>query len=142
MQEAATIHVANQLQLQNLTNDDSVCAVNAGLHDQVLCIGKSNEYCLEIYLNNINSYLNVLQHVCGNIVWVSTTSVRGDLDQPQKNDSIFLWNQRVNATIMRKYPNAFFLDVWDVSSRSPCSDNNHFTDEYYVPFVKLFTSMM
>ena len=141
-QEAATIHAANQLQLRNLTNDDSVCVVNTGLHDQILCIGKSDEYCLEIYLNNVNSYLNLLQYVCGNIVWVSTTTVRGDLGRPQRNDLTFQWNQRVNATIMRKYPNAFFLDVWNVSSHSHHIDNVHHTDVYYGPLRNLFTSMM
>ena len=141
-QEAATIHVANQLQLRNLTNDDSVCVANAGLHDQILCSGKSTEYCLEIYLNNVNSYLKLLQYVCGNIIWISTTSVRGDYKLPQRNDSIFLWNQRVNATIAKNYPNVFFLDVWNVSLHSPRVDATHFHDEYYSPLRKLFTSMM
>jgi len=150
-QETVSLYLAAQLKMQNLTRDDSVCVVNTGVHDQKLCHqGRTSDAdadneCLELYVNNVKSYMKQLDPVCGNIVWLGITSVRGDSDQPQRNEVSLQWNRAVNASLARWYPTkSFFVDVWNVSSHATHrpNDNIHFEPEYYVPLGTLFSSLM
>ena len=141
-QETATLHVANQLQLRSLTNDDSVCVVNSGLHDMMLCIGRSNKQCEDIYITNVDTYLSLLGNVCGSIVWIATTPVKGDPRFAQENSNMKKWNGMVNELIAQKYHNAYFVNIWDVAEQHTHIDNAHFTPEYYDRLGNLFSSLM
>ena len=142
-QETAVMHIANQLQLRGLTYEDSVCVVNSGLHDQKLCYGKDDEWCLQIYYDNVKWYLELLDNVCGSIIWISTTPVMDDPVYQQKNNRIMEWNQMVKETLA-SYKNGFYVDIWDAASHHDHlnNDNVHFVPEYYVHLGNLFSSLM
>lgn len=140
-QETMILYITNQLELRNLPVHDTVCVTNVGIHDQKLCAGKSDELCLQIYLQNVRVYLNLLQKVCGNIVWIAITPVSGETNRPQRNETIYIWNEEV-AKIILGYSNTFYIDVWNAASSYRHIDNVHFEWSYYISFGALFTSLM
>ena len=120
-----------------LKKKDSVCVANTGIHDQKIGRG------IQVYLNNVASYLKQLDTICGYIVWLSITSVRGDTNHPQKNSVSIEWNRGVKEMLPRLYPNkSFFLDVWNASSHAIHNSNIHFEPEYYAKLAELFASLM
>ena len=127
-----------------MAKEECVCVVNTGIHDQKLCPGLINEdVCLEVYINNVKSYLSLLNTVCGTIIWISITSVRGDRTHPQLNTRSLVWNERVNGTLARDYPNnSYFVDVWNASLHGTRNSNIHFEPDYYVGLASLFSSLM
>ena len=139
-QESATYYLQNELEMLGLTKNDSVCVANTGIHDQKIGRG------IQVYLNNVASYLKQLDTICGYIVWLSITSVRGDYNHPQKNSVSIEWNRGVKEMLLsldRLYPNKFFfLDVWNASSHAIHNSNIHFEPEYYVKLAELFASLM
>lgn len=140
-QETMILYITNQLERRNLHVHDTVCVTNVGIHDQKLCAGKSDELCLQIYLQNVGVYLNLLQKVCGDIVWIAITPVFGETNRPQKNETIYIWNEEVSK-IISGYSNTFYIDVWHAASAYRHIDNVHFEWSYYITFGALFTSLM
>lgn len=143
-QETVTLYISRQLEMLNLTKIDSVCVANAGLHDQKLCSLGKESFCREAYIANVQSYLKLLETICGSIIWISISSVRGDESKPQRNDRSIEWNVMVKANLAGSYANNtfFFLDVWNVSSNAVHNDNIHFTNEYYQRLGSLFSRLM
>ena len=140
-QETAVMHIANQLQLRDLTYEDSVCVANSGLQDRKLCYGKDDAWCSDIYYVNVKSYIELLENVCGSIIWISTTPVVSD--DPQTNFKIKTMNLKVKE-ILSGYENGYFVDIWDAASQHKYlpGDFVHFEPEYYAQLAKLFSSLM
>jgi hypothetical protein len=143
-QESAVVYMKRQLDNLFLTRDDSVCVVNAGIHDQKLCPDLVNEEtCLGVYIHNVKTYIQLLRTVCGHVLWISISSVRGDKIHPQDNSRSLLWNQRVNETLQENYAhNSYFIDVWNASLYGVRNSNIHFEPEYYSQLAFLFSSLM
>jgi len=141
-QETATFYVKLQLGVNGLTREDSVCVVNTGVHDQILCKEKSDATCLDMYSTNVRWHLSILRQGCGSIIWISTTSVAGDPKYPQTNKSLLEWNRVVNEKLVPSYSEAFYVDVWNLSATSPRNGNIHFQPEYYDTLGSLFTGLM
>ena len=144
-QESAVHYMKNQLSDLYLTREDAVCVVNTGVHDQRLCPGLGNEEtCMNVYLRNVERYVYLLNSTCGNILWISITSVRGDANRPQNNSRSILWNQGVNTTLETDYADSshFFIDVWNASLHADRNDNIHFLPVYYEKLASLFASLM
>ncbi len=143
-QQTTSLYLKNQLQQYNLTTDDRVCVVNAGIHDQNICwMIQDDKHCSNIYMKNVETYLKELDSVCGYIVWISITSCSNDVRFPQDNRRSIEWNRGVESLMNRLYPEkSFFVDVWEKSSNTTHVDNVHFEASYYREVASLFTSLV
>lgn len=123
------------------SRDDSVCVVNTGLHDQALC-SDTNTTCM--YLENVKTYLTLLDTVCGHIVWLGLSAVREDADRPQRSFSLLKWNKGVKKILQSSsfLETSFFVDIWEHSLTSIHVDNVHFTESYYDPIAELFAGLV
>ena len=144
-QETTALYLKKQLHDKNMTSNDNVCVLNTGIHDQNLCrnLTHLNE-CEDAYLQNVASYLKLLDPVCGKFIWIGITPVRGDEEQAQRNNVSTSWNEGVRSLGSRLFPTKlFYIDVWNTSSKFEHKDNVHFADAaYYQGLAGLFTKLM
>jgi hypothetical protein len=119
------------------------------MHDQILCVNQNDTWCDNMFLTNVETYLKILDNVvCGNIIWISQTSVRGDKNKPQRNAVSVRWNEgiKVVGTRLFAYTHSFYyLDAWNVSEHFECQDNIHFSTiegGYYNVLAALFNSII
>jgi len=143
-QETAARYLREELYWMNLEREDAVCVVNPGLHDQKYCHGMDEGACLGAYQRNVRSYLALLDSACGNLIWISISSVRGDAIHPQRNPRSEAWNAMVKKTLAAEYPDiSFFVDVWNATLHDAVRDGNiHFRSVYYKDLGRLFSSLM
>jgi len=141
-QETAVLHMANQLQLRGLTYEDSVCVVNAGLHDEKICANFDEEHCIKIYQGNVRVYLNMLHHVCGNILWVSLTPVMESGNFSHRRNVELVGMNEGARMALRKFENGVFLDVWEATGGFEHVDDAHFEEVYYQELAGLFANLM
>ena len=142
-QQSVTLYMEQELKHYNLTTSDSVCVVNTGIHDQRLCDNKTEANCLDIYRRNVQEYLRLLDRVCGNIVWISTTPVRGDVTEVQDSNRTVEWNKAVMSLLGTYYAEkSFHLDSWKRALNHDHKDNVHFVESYYTALVELFVKLI
>jgi len=135
------------LYLKNENKDDHVCVVNAGIHDQAIL--KSPDTLPDQFVNNVHTYLKLLESVCGNLIWVGITEVQEikPASNPQRNAVSLEWNQKVYSMVANTFPdNSFIIDVWDESVAAPFKNegkqNIHYDNPYYDGFASLFASLV
>lgn len=139
-QETAALYLTNE------NKDNHVCVVNAGTHDHE--ISKSLDTPPDQFVDNVQTYLRLLDSVCGNIVWISITAMNEKKwPTAEMNKKSMEWNQKVSAMVSRAFPdNSFIIDVWDESVATPFrgEDTNklHFDDSYYDNFASLFSGLL
>lgn len=143
----STTQEAAALYLKNDRKEDHVCVVNAGLHDQAVL--KSPDTPQDQFVNNVKSYLKLLESVCGRIVWVGITEVQelNPTKNLQRNAISLKWNEQVYSMIASTFPNnSFIIDVWNESVAAPFkgegTNNIHYEDPYYESFATLFASLL
>jgi hypothetical protein len=146
-QETVGSYLKRQLKHRKVSREDNVCVVNTGTHDQRLCVNHNttSAWCDDMFLTNVETYLKILDTVCGNIIWISQASVRGDEDYPQRNDVSLRWNEGVKLLGERLFGSTnsfYYLDVWTLSEHSKHTDNVHFQSTYYDTIGALFTELM
>ena len=142
-QQSVTLYMEQELKHYNLTTSDSVCVVNTGIHDQHLCDNKTEANCLDIYRRNVQEYLRLLDRVCGHIVWISTTPVRGDVTEVQDSNRTVEWNKAVMSLLETYYAEkSFYLDTWKRALNHDHKDNVHFEGSYYTPLIELFVKLI
>ena len=108
-----------------------ICIVSAGVHD--LAIPNVTK---DTFFRNVAFYTRQLKRGCAEIVWVTMSSVRGDVGRPQKNDVILKWN---DGLIRGDFPDiSAILSVYDMSTKFPHKDNVHLSPEYYTALAKAF----
>ena len=56
----------------------------------------------------MQEYLSLLDRVCGNIVWISRTPVRGDVTQDQDSKRTVEWNKAVMSLLETYYAEKLF----------------------------------
>eukprot|EP00550_Attheya_septentrionalis_P005904 CAMPEP_0198286456 /NCGR_PEP_ID=MMETSP1449-20131203/5541_1 /TAXON_ID=420275 /ORGANISM="Attheya septentrionalis, Strain CCMP2084" /LENGTH=344 /DNA_ID=CAMNT_0043984211 /DNA_START=282 /DNA_END=1316 /DNA_ORIENTATION=- len=139
-QETLAMFLANELVDRNLTMKENVCIVSNGLHDQKLCANKTKEECLDMYTTNVNTYLELLEPVCGHIVWLGITPVQEDDKFLQTNEVGLKWNQAIQTLL--KARGGFFVDTWNETLKFDHTDNIHLVRDYYKSVGKLFSSLM
>ncbi|CAG2205017.1 unnamed protein product [Mytilus edulis] len=81
----------------------NVCVVNSGIHDMMLPALTD-----QLYVQNVQFYVQHLVHTCQNVIWISTTAVRGDKIFPQNNRRIQLWNRLIKGMIRDKFPKLYW----------------------------------
>ncbi|XP_063404450.1 uncharacterized protein LOC134687921 [Mytilus trossulus] len=81
------------------SNFTNVCVVNSGFHDMVLPALTD-----QLYVKNVQFYVQHLVQTCQNVIWISTTAVRGDKGFPQNNRRIQLWNRLIKGMLRNKFP--------------------------------------
>jgi len=142
-----TTQEAVALYLKNEKKDDHVCVVNAGIHDQTLL--KTPDVPKDQFVKNVQSYLKLLESVCGNLVWVGITEVQEINPERnlQRNSVSLKWNQQVYSMIVNTFPeNCFIIDVWNESVAATFKgggrQNIHYDEPYYSDFASLFAGLL
>jgi len=134
-QETAVLYLQNQ----NVSIHDNVCVANNGIHDQNACWNRDE--CL--YLDNVKTYFQLLDSVCGSIVWIGLSSVGGDTRHSQRDEQGLEWNREIAKLLATSYPQkAYFVDVWNLSLTSKRRDNVHLQYDYYKTVSAILTSLM
>ena len=142
-QQSVTLYMEKELKSYNISTSDSVCVVNTGVHDQHICVGKTETECLDIHTKNVQEYLRLLDHVCGNIVWLATTPVRGDLKEVQDNNRTVEWNKAVMSLLEKNYAEkSFYVDTWKRALNCTYLDNVHFEKPYYEGIADMFVRLI
>jgi len=142
-QQSVTLYMEQNLKDHNLSTSDSICIVNTGLHDQHVCYYKTEVDCLDAYRTNVQEYLRLLDRVCGNIVWISTTPVANDVGHIQNNNRSLEWNKAVKSLLEMYYvEKSFYVDTWKRALNYTHTDNVHFKDPYYTAAANLFKSFI
>mmetsp|Transcript_27805 Transcript_27805/g.55683 ORF Transcript_27805/g.55683 Transcript_27805/m.55683 type:complete len:390 (+) Transcript_27805:339-1508(+) len=142
-QQSVTLYMEQNLKDHNLSTIDSICIVNTGLHDQHMCNYKTEVDCLDAYRTNVQEYLRLLDRVCGNIVWISTTPVANDVGNIQNNNRTLEWNKAVKSLLETYYvEKSFYVDTWKRALNYTHTDNVHFKVPYYTTVANLFKSII
>lgn len=133
------------LYLRNDNKEDHVCVVNAGTHDHE--IKKSPDTPPDQFIENVKTYFELLDSVCGNLVWVSISQMNEKWVMPEANYLSLDWNQKVSSMMSSKFPyNSYIINVWDesVAAQFRGEDTNklHFEDSYYENFASLFAGLL
>ena len=118
-----------------------ICVVSAGHHDAII-----KGITKELYLQNVQWYLEILQQQCDYIIWVSNNCPLTD-DYPQKINATYEWNIGVRDLLLRlnnkKNPsNVFFLDVYNASQAFEHHDNIHMSAVWYAKLSSFLKSVM
>ncbi|XP_063437667.1 uncharacterized protein LOC134718823 isoform X1 [Mytilus trossulus] len=126
-QEAVSLYLNS-----SLTN---VCVVNSGMHDMGLPALTD-----KLYVKNVQFYVQHLVLTCDNVIWISTTAVKGDKTFPQNNRRIQLWNRLIKEMLRNNFPKVGFMDFFPISNSTKAhSDNVHLTPALYKLFASFFT---
>ncbi|CAC5392734.1 unnamed protein product [Mytilus coruscus] len=117
------------------SNFTNVCVVNSGFHDMVLPALTDR-----LYVKNVHFYVQHLVQTCQNVIWISTTAVRGDKGFPQNNRRIQLWNRLIKEMLRNKFPKVGFMDFFSISNSTKAHrDNVHLTAAVYKLIANFFT---
>ncbi|XP_052084424.1 uncharacterized protein LOC127721669 [Mytilus californianus] len=117
------------------SNFTNVCVVNSGLHDMILPALTDRHY-----VKNVHFYVQHLVQTCQNVIWISTTAVRGDKGFPQNNRRIHRWNRLIKDMVRNKFPNVGFMDMFPITNSTKAhTDNVHLTESVYKLIARYFT---
>jgi hypothetical protein len=102
------------------------CFVNTGHHDAAI-----EAMTKEVFVENVEWYLRLLQPECHRIIWISTTSPRDD-SQVQHINSTLEWSKAVREMLANQtdLPVAF-VDVFHASVSASHEDNIHMSKGWY-----------
>lgn len=137
------------LYLDKTTKRD-VCVVNTGLHDEQIRDKTDSDH-----VSDVRWYLNMLQHHCKQLVWLTTNYVLENADriaqQAEKPDALRegaaeLINKRISTRnhlvtemIQKHFPRVKILDIWDMSANERMHvDHVHMATVYYDTIAAYF----
>jgi hypothetical protein len=102
------------------------CFVNTGHHDVLI-----NGITKEVYVENVEWYLRLLQPECHQIIWIATTAPKGN-KATQKIKTTLEWSKAVWEMLKSQtdLPVAF-LDVYHSSLNFEHADNIHLAGDWY-----------
>jgi hypothetical protein len=102
------------------------CFVNTGHHD-VAIKGTTKE----VFVENVEWYLRLLQPECNHIVWVSANAPTDD-SYAQKISTTLEWNEAIREMLANQTDlPVSFLDVYNASLHFAHRDNIHMSEEWY-----------
>ena len=118
-----------------------ICVVSTGHHDVIV-----PNVTLDVYLYNVNWYLELLLQQCDYIIWTTNNAPLTD-DYEQTVDGTYEWNMAVlhllNSTANDMIRNqVFFLDVFNASITYPKDDNIHMNPSWYEKLASFFENIM
>lgn len=117
----------------------SVCVASVGLNDAAMEPPISQE----LYLQNLDKYLGLLQRACDNVIWISLHPVVEGDGVIQSNCKLQQWNNAVMGLIkMRDYANVYVVDIWDVSFHVDFYNPTQPGKKFYASLSRLFKSLM
>jgi hypothetical protein len=76
-----------------------ICVVRAGHHDVAV-----PNITLEIYMENVNWYLELLLQQCDYVIWISSTAPAHD-EYAQKIEGTYVWNMAVLELLLNSKEN-------------------------------------
>ena len=118
-------------------NGRPVCLISAGQHDA----GVPN-ITTDIYVKNVEWYINIMRPQCEFIIWLGSTLPAGLADYPQTPELIGAWNTAARALIeARPGLNTLFVDVANASKyegKLIKRDNIHMEDPWYKALAGTF----
>ena len=113
------------------------CFVSVGFHDILV-----PSVTLDVYLENIEWYLRLLQPHCSQIIWISMTAPRSN-HYLQTKAKTLTWNEGARQSLAKRFSgnsnkdNSYnhkpiaFVDVYHASNGFPSRDNIHMSPEWY-----------
>ena len=121
-------------------NGRPICLISAGQHDA----GIPN-ITLEIYLTNVEWYIQVMRPQCELIIWLGPTMPAGRYDYPLTPALTTAWNKAVRTMIDAAPPelHTVFVDVLKASEYEGfLRDNIHMEDSWYETLAAFFRDMI
>ena len=119
----------------------SVCVASAGLNDAAI----EPRIPQDVYVQNVDKYLGLLQRVCDNVIWIglhAVVEVEGSLVQTT-NCELAEWNSAVMTLVNnRNYQNVYFIDIYEKSFHSDFESPTRLGKKFYASFTRLFKSLM
>ena len=117
----------------------SVCVASAGLNDAAINPPISDE----LYLQNLDKYLGLLQRTCDYVIWISLHAVVESEEVVQDNCRLHQWrNASMVLLAKRDYDNVYIIDIWDKSFNTDFYDPTTLGQKFYASFARLFKLLM
>lgn len=117
----------------------SVCVASAGLNDAAI----QPPVTQELYLQNADKYLGLLQRTCKHVIWLSLHAVVEGDDIVPTNCKLQQWKNAFLGLIeMRDYDNVYVLDIWDKSFHADFHNPTRLGQRFYASLSRLFKSLM
>jgi hypothetical protein len=119
-----------------------ICVVSTGHHDVAI-----PNITLQVYLQNVQWYLELLIQQCDYIIWISNNCPATD-DYHQTTYGTYEWNVQVRDLLLLSKANRsirsniFFLDVFNASQTFPHDDNIHMSIAWYQKLSSFLQTIM
>jgi hypothetical protein len=119
-----------------------ICVVGTGHHD--VAIPKITK---DIYLQNVQWYVQILSQQCDYIIWISNNCPLTD-DFAQTKNGTLEWNLGVRDLFLSSKmkesirSKVFFLDVFDASTTFEHNDNIHMSNSWYELLASFLQTVM
>ena len=105
----------------------SLCVLNTGLHDQLILGFKK-----EVYVLNVIEFLEKMSLVCQHMIWIETTTPRGDKNRPQTIVRTREWNTALHSYLdAHRHINVSMMRVFEKSLKARHVDNVHLHRSWY-----------
>ncbi len=117
----------------------SVCVASAGLNDAAV----QPPIAQELYLQNVDKYLGLLQRTCKHVLWISLHAVVESDGVIQTNCRLQEWNNAFKELVeMRNYENVYVMDIWDKSFHTDYYTPTRLGQKFYASLSRLFRLLM
>lgn len=118
----------------------SVCVASAGINDAAIQPLVPEE----IYIQNVDKYLGLLQRTCEYVIWIGLHAVvENENLVVQKNCHLETWNDAMIELIKkRNYRNVFFVDIFERSFHSDFEFPTRLGKKFYASLSRLFKSLI
>ena len=96
---------------------------------------------VEVYVDNVKRYIELMLPHCSYIFWVTTTAPESN-GRVQKIEKTRMWNDRVTQMIQSVFhqSNVVIIDVYEKSLVANHLDNVHMDQSWYQQLNKLILS--
>lgn len=118
-----------------------VCVVSAGLLDAAI----DPPISIDVYIQNVDSYLELLARTCQSVIWIGIPAIVEDPDKyPQRNCLLHEWNNAIYALVdLRGYRNVYIMDIWEKSMNTDhVVGALELTGKFYASLARLFVTLM
>jgi hypothetical protein len=93
------------------------------------------------WLQNVRDFLRYLTPGCGQIAWLHSGIVRGDLQNKQSNARTYAWNRAVEEDEDSRALVAAVIDLFDFSKQFRLKDNLHHEEAFFTQLAPVFPQL-
>lgn len=126
--------------LNQKKSSPSVCVATAGLNDAAIQPPISQE----VYLQNVDNYLDQLQRTCDSVIWIGLNAVvEGGNQVLQSNCRLRKWNDGLRKLLeARNYEKLYFIDIFDQSFHTDFDSPTRPGKKFYASLSRLFKALI